>query len=85
LYICRPDFFIKKTAAGFLYFKKVLHLQSQIRKLDQTTIKNEKDVSAIQKEENKQARFQGKDVNPEWKKSSRSTQGKGKEEVNSFQ
>ena len=35
LYICLFDFFEKKSADRFLYFKKVLHLQSQIQEVRQ--------------------------------------------------
>lgn len=45
---------------------------------------NEKDISAIKKEEDKYSRFQGENVNSKWQTRSLRTQSKGKKETDRF-
>jgi len=84
-FIFDPDFFEKKQQPGFVISKKyyICSLKSKSG-VTQYIYEDEKDISAIKKEKSQQTWFQGKNVNPQWKKGSCCPQGKRKEEINRF-
>lgn len=84
LCICRFDFSKIYSAGVFIFEKSTTFAVSKQEVRPNIKQKDEKDISAIEKKESKQAWFQGKDVNSKWKESSCCPQGKRKKKAYGF-